>query len=568
MNQESFFKNFQLLVDAHNGVQKLRELILQMAIHGNLITQDLNEESVFKQLEKIKSDKNQLIQKRKLKLRNISENNDVNILKYKIPSNWCWFRLPEVVFFQEGPGIRNWQFKSHGIKLLNVQNILPNNKTLFEKSDKYVSEEEVNEKYEHFLIEEGDLLFAASGGSWGKSAWFYDPGYKIMLNTSTIRLKFFSDEFEPNYLKYFLDSSFFKKQMELQLVGMQPNFGSTHLGRVYIPIPPLEEQKRIVAKADQLMAHCDQLEARQQKKYEQRILLNNAALDKLLTAPTPEEFAQHWQRICDNFDLLYGTPETVGQLRQAILQLAVQGKLVAQDIGDEPASVLLEKIEAEKNQLVKEKKIKRIRSLPQIDPQQIPYELPYNWEWVRLGDVGHDCGQKKPDKKFTYIDVSAINKEQGVISENVDIIEPSEAPSRARKLVSKGSVIYATVRPYLLNIAIIDKHFKPEPIVSTAFAVLHPYSGILNKYLYYYLRSKPFITYVESEMIGMAYPAINDGKLYKGLVPIPPLQEQKRIVAKVDQLMALCDELEAGLVQAQTEGGKLMEAVVHHVLAG
>ena len=247
----------------------------------------------------------------------------------------------------------------------------------------------------------------------------------------------------------------------------------------------------------------------------------------------------------ENFDVLADAPNVVQKLRELILLLAVQGKLVPQDPNDEPASVLLEQIKAEKDILVREKKIKRSRALPSIDLQKIPYELPYNWEWVRLGDVGHDCGQKKPDKIFTYIDVSAINKEQGIISDDVDILEPSEAPSRARKLVSKGSVIYATVRPYLLNIAIIDKQFEPEPIVSTAFAVLHPYSGILNKYLYYYLRSRPFITYVESEMIGMAYPAINDGKLYMGLVPIPPFEEQKRIVSKVDQLMALCDQLEA-----------------------
>ena len=268
----------------------------------------------------------------------------------------------------------------------------------------------------------------------------------------------------------------------------------------------------------------------------------------------------------ENLEVLIDAPNGVQKLRELILQLAVQGKLVPQDPEDEPAAILLEKIAAEKDQLVKEKKIKRIRSLPQIDPQQIPYELPYNWEWVRLGDVGYDCGQRKPDKKFTYIDVSTINKEQGIISENVEILEPSEAPSRARKLVSKGSVIYATVRPYLLNIAIIDKQFEPEPIVSTAFAVLHPYSGILNKYLYYYLRSKPFITYVESEMIGMAYPAINDGKLYMGLVPIPPFEEQKRIVAKVDQLMALCDQLEARQQKKHEQRIRLNNAALDKLL--
>ena len=264
----------------------------------------------------------------------------------------------------------------------------------------------------------------------------------------------------------------------------------------------------------------------------------------------------------DNFGLLVDTPNGVQKLRELILQLAVQGKLVPQDPNDEPAAVLLGKIKAEKARLVKEKKIKRSRALPPIDVEQIHYDLPKGWEWVHLGDVGHDLGQKKPDMSFTYIDVSAINKEQGIVSNDVNILEPSEAPSRARKLVSKGSVIYATVRPYLLNIAIIDKQFEPEPIVSTAFAVLHPFSGILNKYLYYYLRSKPFIAYVESEMTGVAYPAINDGKLYRGLVPVPPSNEQKRIVAKVDQLMALCDDLESKLKQSQTDGEKLVGAVV------
>jgi len=268
----------------------------------------------------------------------------------------------------------------------------------------------------------------------------------------------------------------------------------------------------------------------------------------------------------DKFGMLADTPNGVQKLRELILQLAVQGKLVPQDPNDEPAAVLLEKIKAERERLVKEKKIKRSKALPPIDVEQIPYDLPNGWEWVHLGDVGHDLGQKKPDMTFTYIDVSAINKEQGIISNDVNILEPHEAPSRARKLVSKGSVIYATVRPYLLNIAIIDKQFEPEPIVSTAFAVLHPFSGILNKYLYYYLRSKPFILYVESEMTGMAYPAINDGKLYKGLVPVPPSNEQKRIVAKVDHLMALCDELEARQQKKQEARLHLNSAALDRLL--
>jgi len=247
----------------------------------------------------------------------------------------------------------------------------------------------------------------------------------------------------------------------------------------------------------------------------------------------------------EQFATLATAPDGIARLRELILQLAVQGKLGTQDAGDEPSSVLLEKNRKEKERLIKKGEISKSRALPKIESEEIPFQVPKNWIWLRLEDVGYNCGQKVPDKVFTYIDVTAINKEKGLIGDDVNVLQPNEAPSRARKLVKKGTVIYSTVRPYLLNIAIVDKDFNPEPIVSTAFAVVHPFEGISNRYLFYYLRSKPFVEYVESQMTGMAYPAINDQKFHMGLIPIPPTAEQHRIVAKVDRLMALCDELEA-----------------------
>ncbi|MCK8065150.1 restriction endonuclease subunit S [Vibrio sp. 1CM7H] len=236
---------------------------------------------------------------------------------------------------------------------------------------------------------------------------------------------------------------------------------------------------------------------------------------------------------------LYG----VKKLRELILELAVRGKLVPQDPSDEPASVLLERIAQEKAQLVKEKKIKKPRKYEPIDDNSLPFNIPSSWKWARIEDLGHDLGQKKPDKTFTYVDVGSINKELGYIDEP-SILEHSEAPSRARKLVQKNTVIYSTVRPYLLNIAVIDRDFNPEPIASTAFAIIHPLSGISSSYIYRYLRSPSFIEYVESVQTGIAYPAINDKQFFFGLIPVPPTAEQHRIVAKVDELMALCDQLE------------------------
>ncbi|MCK5199203.1 MAG: restriction endonuclease subunit S [Spirochaetales bacterium] len=246
----------------------------------------------------------------------------------------------------------------------------------------------------------------------------------------------------------------------------------------------------------------------------------------------------------NNFDILAESPEGIKKLREMILQFAVQGKLVPQDPNDEHVSVLLKRIKSEKEQLVKDSKIKKQKELEPIQQDEIPYEIPHKWKWCRIRSISHDWGQKKPDSDFTYIDVTSINKEKGIIGENTQLLDENSAPSRARKIVKEGTVIYSTVRPYLLNIAIIGKEYLPEPIVSTAFAIVHPLGKIQNRYLYYYFRSIPFINYVESKMIGMAYPAINDTNFFKGLIPIPPLSEQKRILAKVNSLMALCDDLE------------------------
>jgi type I restriction enzyme, S subunit len=245
-----------------------------------------------------------------------------------------------------------------------------------------------------------------------------------------------------------------------------------------------------------------------------------------------------------HFNVAFAAPDGIKKLRELILTLAMQGKLVPQDPNDEAAIELLRSINLEKKRLVKEGKIKQPKPFPEVEPEEVPYDLPDRWEWVRIRNIGHDWGQKTPDQLFTYIDVGSINNTIGIICDDVQLLESSDAPSRARKIVRQGTVIYSTVRPYLLNIAIVEQEYIHEPIASTAFAIVHPYSGIVNRFIYYYLKSPVFIRFVESTMKGVAYPAINDGDFFRGVFPLPPLAEQRRIVAKIDQLMARCDELE------------------------
>ncbi|EOD4073789.1 TPA: restriction endonuclease subunit S [Yersinia enterocolitica] len=254
-------------------------------------------------------------------------------------------------------------------------------------------------------------------------------------------------------------------------------------------------------------------------------------------------------------------PYGIKKLRELILELAVRGKLVPQDPNDEPASELLKRIAAEQAKLVKQGKIKKQKPLREISEDDKPFELPEGWEWARIAEVGHDWGQKTPDCEFTYIDVGSINKELGIIQEPETLLA-KDAPSRAKKIVKKGTVIYSTVRPYLLNIAIIEQEFSPEPIASTAFAIIHPFAGMFSNYIYYYLRSPTFIKYVEGCQTGIAYPAINDKQFFTGLIAIPPSGEQDLIVNKVGELMSLCDQLEQQSLTSLDAHQQLVETLL------
>ncbi|MFM1987414.1 MAG: hypothetical protein RJA99_371 [Pseudomonadota bacterium] len=252
------------------------------------------------------------------------------------------------------------------------------------------------------------------------------------------------------------------------------------------------------------------------------------------------------------FDRVAQAPGGVARLRELILSLAVRGKLVRQDPNEEPASVLLQRIRAEKDRLLAEGKIKRDKPLPPIAEDEILFELPRGWEWARIPDISFSLGQVDPVAPFSYIDVAAIDNLRGVVAPEVQVIAPADASSRARKVVQVGTVLYSTVRPYLKNIAIVERDYFPEPIASTAFAVMHPHTGVDSRFLLHYLRSLPFTEFVNAKAVGVAYPAINDANFFQGIVPLPATKEQQRIVARVDELMRLCDALEAkGRLEAE-----------------
>ena len=382
-----------------------------------------------------------------------------------------------------------------------------------------------------------------------------------------------SPGFLKPYLKILFTRSFHTLNSSMKGVAI-PHLDTSKLINTVTAIPPLEEQKRIVNKVDQLMALCDELEKQQQKQRERRVRLNNAVLDKLLTSQDPEEFAMHWQRICNNFDLLYDNVENVTKLRKAILQLAVQGKLVPQDPNDEPASVQLEKIKAEKERLIKEGKIKKEKPLPPIKKEETPFDIPQEWEWARIGELASAVDYGTSFKSTSLDDgvpIIRMGNVQGgkVLLENLKYV-PEYIDDLPKLFLSRNDLLFnRTNSAELVGKSGIfkgldNKYTFASYLIRISFAVGNTSSDFVNLAM-----NAPYYrnTQIEPELTQQCGQAnFNGTKLKFTLIPLPPTNEQMQIVAKVDKLMTLCDELEAKITRSQSTSQKLMEAVVREVV--
>ena len=185
---------------------------------------------------------------------------------------------------------------------------------------------------------------------------------------------------------------------------------------------------------------------------------------------------------------------------------------------------------------------------------EVPFDIPDSWEWVRLSKIIYNRGQMTPTADFCYIDIGSIDNKNQKLSDEENIIAADKAPSRARKIVAIGDILYSTVRPYLHNMCIVDRSFSHQPIASTGFAALTCHTGFYNEFLFYYLMSPDFDAYANDtdNAKGVAYPAINDNKLYQALIPVPPEAEQKRIVEKIRGVLPYVDTYRTAYSEAES----------------
>ncbi len=489
------------------NAQQLKNSILQEAIEGRLVPQDPNDEPASVLLDKIRAEKKRLVKEGKLKKKDLEETPISEDEKpFEIPESWEWCRLLtlcKTIHY----GYTASAAPTGNSKLLRITDI-QEDKVIW-PTVPFCSIKEKDLKT--YQLHNRDILIARTGGTVGKTYIVRELNEIAVFASYLIRAIPLDNIFEE-YIKLFMGSPYYWSQLTDAATGTgQPNVNGQSLSKLILPLPPLAEQKRIVAKIEEILPKVEEYGKAQE------------ALDKL------------------NEEL----PE---RLKKSILQEAIEGRLVPQDPNDEPASVLLDKIRKEKAKLVKEGELKKkdLEETP-ISEDEKSFDIPKHWGLVRLGEVTYNHGQKTPTEDFSYIDIGSIDNEHQKLNMTDNIIKAKDAPSRARKIVKRGDVLYATVRPYLHNLCIIDRDFDKEPIASTGFAVLSCINGVYNKFLFYYLLSPIFDAYANDgdNAKGMAYPAINDKKLYNGLVPIPPLAEQKRIVEKIEQLMTEIEKLKA-----------------------
>ncbi|QOV23182.1 restriction endonuclease subunit S [Anabaenopsis elenkinii] len=565
MKVDTFFQNFELLTDAPNATAKLRELILQLAVMGKLVRQDANDEPASVLLEKIKLEKENLVQQGKIKKdKPIPIEKSFELLN-KIPQNWQWVKLQDVcIVITDGDHLAPPQTEI-GIPLLVIGNV--RNGFLDFTNTRFVPEEYFTRLDVIRVPKKGDILYTLVGSYGIPVLVNTDKPFCVQRHISIIKPSQF---FNVEYLKYLLSSEMVLKQATECATGIaQKTVPLSGLRKMVVPLPPLAEQKRIVEKCDRLMSLCDEIEKQQKQKQDSIVRMNESAIAQLLSSQNPDDFRHHWERICNNFDLLYSVPETIPKLRQAILQLAVMGKLVRQDPNDEPAAVLLEKIKLEKEWLIKEKKIRKSQILPAIEIDEVAFKLPVGWEWTRLDDICSkitDGVHKTP--KYTecgipFLSVTQLKNGMLDFSNTKYISHEDHEIYYQRCNPEKGDILICKVGGTIGITTVVEVDIEFSIFVQLALIkqiIVNPY------YLKFVLLSDEVQNYIKENSVGSAIPYISLEKLKYIQVPLPPLAEQKRIVEKCDRLMSLCDRLEAKLKQGRESREKLMEVAAKQVL--
>lgn len=543
------------------GIKKLRKLILELAIRGKLVPQDANDEPASVLLEKIAIERAQLIKEGKIReakpVAKIKREEDF----LELPNNWELCRFGAITFNLDPERVP-----------LSVE-VRRNRQGSYD----YYGASGVIDKIDDYLFEKPLLLIGEDGANLINRSTpiaFIARG-KYWVNNHAHVIDGINEEFLL-YLCIHINAI----SLEAYITGSaQPKMNQAKMNSILIALPPLEEQKRIIAKVDELMMLCDQLEQQTEASIEAHATLVEVLLATMTDSTDSDELAQNWARISEHFDSLFTTEQSIEALKQTVLQLAVMGKLVPQDPNDEPASVLLKKIAKEKEQLIKDKVIKKEKPLSAITDEEKPFKLQTGWVWGRINDIAHlKGGFAYKSKEFldvgTYqvVRMGNIRPDNLRLDKNSVYIPEDLAESTQDYRINTGDILLTMTgtngkEDYLYSLVVLDTHLLDQQLyLNQRLCRLRPI--LMNvDFLNIALKEPQLKNPIFNQSTGSANQAnIGMGVISHWVLPVPPLAEQHRIVTKVDELMAICDQLKQKLKQSQETQVQLTDALIDRTL--
>ena len=520
----------------------LRQKVLDLAIRGKLVSQDPNDEPASVLLERIRQQKQQMVKEGNLKAKDIKNDTIICVgednlhyekfsdgsvkciedeIPFDLPDGWAWSKIGPLCEYITS-GSRGWAqyYSETGILFLRMGNLSRDSFDLRLDNLQRVNLPD-NAEGTRTRVAENDLLFSITAeiGMLGLIPANFEEAY---INQHVGLIRFLKDA-QTKFFPYILMSEFCRDQYYTVQCGMKNSFRLDNIQNILAPVPPLGEQIRIAEKLSNIWTHIQQID-----------IESEAASD------------------------------IISKAKSKILDLAIRGQLVPQDPDDEPASVLLERIRAEKEELIKQGKLKRDKKESVIFrgednsyyekiggkveniSDEIPFELPEGWAWCR----GYSCFEGMESTKpqgdfFDYIDIDAIDNRLHCIKE-AKHLPVSDAPSRASRAVKDGSVLFSLVRPYLENIALVEEKHS-NCIASTGFYVCNSNGVLLPEFMFFLMISGYVVNGLNQYMKGDNSPSISKDNIGNWLYPAPPVGEQQTICAKLKTVFTLVENVEKSL---------------------
>lgn len=521
MNAEQLLAHYERIAEAPDAIMRLRRFVLDLAVRGKLLEQDSADEPVA------------------------SASSQANLsAPYELPSSWQWMRIGDQLDLLNGMAFKPTDWVTSGIRIVRIQNL---NNPLAPYN--HCQPEMARARS---LIDDGSFLISWSGTpgtSFGAFIWNNGPA---VLNQHIFRCDFKTDLFAKAYLKLAING-----RLDEMIAKAHGGVGLQHITKgkleaMAIALPPLAEQHRIVAKVDELMALCDRLEDARKEREAARDRLTAASLARLNAPdPDPATFTTHARFALDNLSALTARADQIKQLRQTILNLAVRGKLVEQGPSKQSALVDAQKLKGEP-----------------------AFAAPVGWQWVSFSEIAEfkngDRSPKYP-KRSEYVSIGIPWINTGHIQPDGSLSQTSMHFITAEKFDSLGG---GKIKPgdlvYCLRGATFGKTAYVEPYqqgaIASSLMIIRPRMVLYNRFAFIFLTSLFGRQQLRRFDNGTAQPNLSAANVKRYQVPLPPLDEQHRIVAKVDELMVLCDRLEASLATGDETRQRLLEAILHQAL--